>query len=156
MIFKKLSGVSAIAGAVLLATTSAALAGDRDKEEERDVRIGEKVDRVCFSRSIDGFSHTEKRSVVLRKGVSKEYYVETGSCFNLRRALSIGIDSRGGGCLSRGDYLIVSESAFGLKDNTGIGPDRCYIKAIYEWNEDAEAEETDTEESEETTTEDVS
>ena len=99
-----------------------------------DKRLGEQVDKICFNRSIDGFSATTKDTVVLKRGVSDEYLVEVfGICRDLDRAQSIGIASRQS-CLSANDSLIVSTSAFSLNDGTGIGPDRCRINRIFKWD----------------------
>lgn len=103
-----------------------------------DIRRGELVDRVCFTRQIDGFGETTDRAVVIREG-RDHYLVETfGGCFDLDWAQSIAFDSFGS-CLSRGDRLVPFDSAFG--NNNGIRhPQACRVKAIYEWNRDAEEE----------------
>lgn len=103
-----------------------------------DPRLGKQVDEICFNRSIDGFKHNTKDTVVLTKSVSDEYLVEVrGHCRDLKYAQSIGLDSYST-CLRDQDYIIVSTSAFSLSDGTGLGPDRCYIDAIYEWDDDAD------------------
>jgi len=102
-----------------------------------DPRLGEQVNKICFTQSINGFSGATKDTVILSKSVNDDYLVEvTGGCYNLRSAGSIGLDTNLS-CLSKFDNLVVSESAFSLKDSTGIGPQRCAIKAIYKWNKDA-------------------
>ncbi len=107
-----------------------------------DPRLGEKVKSICFNRSIDGFSENTKNTVVLSKGVSDDYMVEVGGvCSKLDYAQSIGIDSTLT-CVRPGDYLIVSDSAFSLNDQSGIGPDRCIIKDIRKWDKKAKADET--------------
>lgn len=108
-----------------------------------DARLGEKVEKICFNRSIDGFSNNERKTVVLSSGVNKDYIVEVrGVCSNLSHAQSIGIDSSLS-CVRRGDYLIVSDSAFSLNDSTGIGPDRCLIDRIHKWDKKAEQRKDD-------------
>jgi len=105
-----------------------------------DPRLGEEVSKICFNRSIDGFSENTDDTVVLTKGVNKDHIVEvSGICQDLKFAKSIAIDSRSS-CITRGDYLLVSSSAFSLDDGTGIGPDRCYIDKIYKWDKKAKAE----------------
>lgn len=106
---------------------------------EGDARLGEQVNKICFERQIDGFYDNTRDTVVLSSGVSRDYVVSvTGACPSLRFAQAIALDNRGAGCVSRGDVLIVSENAFSLNDQTGLGPDRCLINEIYEWDRDAE------------------
>lgn len=110
---------------------------------ENDARLGEEVNRICFQSTIDNFSDATRDTVVLDAGVSRQYLVEVfGVCPDLKHAQSIGIASRTS-CLTSSDALLVSDSAFGLNDGTGIGPRRCTIRSIYEWDEDAAVEETD-------------
>ncbi|MAF58513.1 DUF6491 family protein [Ponticaulis sp.] len=104
-----------------------------------DPRLGERVDRMCFTSTIDGFSQPDEDTVVLRASASRHYLVETASCFNLDRALSIGIDSRTS-CAGRGDRLIVSDSIFPGRTSTATSVDSCLITAIYEWDDDADEE----------------
>ena len=106
-----------------------------------DVRLGAKVEKICFNRNIDGFSNATKDTVVLSSGVKDDYVVEVrGVCQNLSFAQSIGIDSSLS-CVRRGDYLIVSDSAFG--HGGGLGPDRCFIDKIYKWDKTATSAKTD-------------
>ena len=101
-----------------------------------DARLGEQVKKICFNRSIDGFYNATRDTVVLTKGVAEDYIVEVrGICRNLATAKSIAVDSTLS-CVTRGDALIVSTSAFSLDDGTGVGPDRCYIEKMYRWNKD--------------------
>ncbi len=138
-----------LALASCVAFTACATATDANPKErgiaafKDDARLGEPVEKICFNRSIDGFSNAMRDTVVLSAGVSKNYIVEvSGICPNLDHAQSIAIDSTLS-CVSRGDYLIVSDSAFSLQDNTGFGPDRCLIDSIYTW--DKRAKNTDEE-----------
>lgn len=104
-----------------------------------DARLGEKVDKICFKREIDGFTHTDRDTVVVSAGINENYLLEVrGPCTNLRHALSIAIDAPLS-CVSRFDAIVVSTSAFTLNDPHG-GPQRCTINEIYAWNEDAEHE----------------
>lgn len=140
------TAIAVTASFIFMACTSAA--GEKKERGiaafKGDVRLGEKVDKICFNRSIDGFSMARKDTVVLSRGVSKDYIVEVkGVCTNLRHAQSIGIDSNLS-CVSRGDYLIVSDSAFGT--STGFGPDRCYINKIHKWDKKAKKKEATPEE----------
>ncbi len=123
---------------------AAAPAFAKDQDRAADPRIGEKVDRICFASGINGFQTPDgvEDAVVLTKGVNDKYYVElSGAGFNsLKFAQSVAIDSRpGGGCVTRGDRLIFSDSAFGFDRRDRVGPDSYLITGIYEWNEDAVA-----------------
>lgn len=109
---------------------------------EDDPRLGKEADRICFQSTIDNFSNPTRDTVILEAGVSRQYLVEVfGVCPDLKFAQSIAIAARTS-CLTSGDALLVSDSAFGLNDGSGIGPRRCTIRSIYEWDEDASAEET--------------
>lgn len=146
--------LSAALVAGLLAATGCTTNGDGEAAETRlepDPRRGAEVDRVCFTRSISNFSDTTRRSVVIEARVNDYYQIETfGPCFNLDDALSLAINTTGS-CLTRGDELFASESVFGFRDHSGIGPQRCVVRKIFEWNPDAleeseeEAEEDETE-----------
>lgn len=110
-----------------------------------DPRLGERVDKICNTRSVNGFSEETRDTVVVSVGASKEYLIETyGGCQNLRDAGSIALDASGS-CLRRSDNLIVSQSTFRMNDNIGPGPDRCAIKAIYKWDKDAQPQEAEPE-----------
>jgi len=109
---------------------------------ETDPRRGESVDRVCFVSSINGFTETTRSSVVIEARVNDYYQIETfGNCFDLDDALTIGFDTFGASnCLTRGDAIIASDSAFGLYDGFGIAPQRCTIREIYAWTPEAGAD----------------
>ena len=135
--FKLISfGIAAIG----LTTACASTPSDQPKGAAKyadDARLGEKVNKICFSRSIDGFSRNDRDTVVVSAIGKKQYLIEVrGLCTNLNHAQSIGIASTLS-CVTPGDALLVSQSAFSLNDEIG-GPQRCLIKDIYEWNEDAE------------------
>lgn len=107
-----------------------------------DPRLGKQVDRICFASSIDSFTQATDRTVVLERGVNDYYLVETfGNCRDLDWAQSIGIDSATS-CLTRGDALYASDSAFTLQRRGDIPPQRCPVKRIFEWNPDAESPES--------------
>jgi hypothetical protein len=102
-----------------------------------DARLGEQVQKICFNRNIDGFYNATQDTIVLTTGISDDYIVEVrGVCNNLRFAKSIAVDSTLS-CVTRGDALLVSVSAFSLSDGTSIGPDRCLIEKMYKWNKAA-------------------
>jgi Family of unknown function (DUF6491) len=97
-----------------------------------DPRLGEETRSVCFASTIDGFSMAERDSVLLHDG-RKRYLVEvTPSCLDLEFAHSIALDSTLS-CLTPGDAIIVGSAPGG-----GIGPRRCLIREIRNWNKDAE------------------
>ena len=139
--------LSAIAAVLVLPLMISACASEGTARDDAiaadDPRRGEKVDKICFNRNIDGFSDTRKRSVVLETSPSKQYLVEVrGICSQLRSAQRIAIDSALS-CVSRNDILIVSEQVFS-GSSASRSPDRCFISAIYKWDRkalDREAEE---------------
>ncbi len=150
-------GLSAMAALALFAAPLSASAEEPEKPKkefsaEGDPRLGEEVTNLCFTRSISGFKRYGKDALILRRSVKDRYLVTfSGICSNLRSVQAVKLASRSS-CLSRGDVILVSDSAF-FTDNTGFGIERCMIKRIYQWNEDAieEAadEESDTENNEE-------
>lgn len=119
---------------------SAAFAGE---PAGPDPRLGPEVDRICFTRSIDGFRTLKgvDDAVLLERGVNDWYYVELiGMCSEsqLRFAQSVAIVSRpSGGCLTSGDTLIFSDSAF--FNDRPIERNRCTVRRIYKWDEKAPA-----------------
>ncbi|MGJ8559893.1 MAG: DUF6491 family protein [Litorimonas sp.] len=113
---------------------------DAIAETLADVRVGEEVEKICFTRGIDSFSEEKRNSVVLRRGVNDEYLVVTRSCPYLDMAQSLRLDSTLG-CLRRQDSIRVYQSAFGPSDADRFAFDRCQIDAIYKWDDDAIADE---------------
>ena len=103
-----------------------------------DARLGEEVRNVCFTSTISGFHDATDDTVVISKG-SNDYLIEVhGSCFNLDHAQQLAVDSTTG-CLSKGDYIITSDSIAGFHDDTGFGGQRCMVKSVHEWDGKAEA-----------------
>ena len=101
-----------------------------------DIRLGEEVSKICFAGQIDGFRDTRRDTVILESGVRDEYIVEVmGGCQNLRHAGSIALDTNMS-CLHKFDNIIVFDSAFATK-TTPFSQERCAIKSIYKWDEDA-------------------
>lgn len=127
-------------GTIALMTGCASAGGASSSEHIAEIladrRVGEPVDKVCFARTIDGFRENTRDSVVLRRGANSDYLVTVKGCPRLNDAQSIGLTSSTS-CLRRSDRLIVSDSAFSLSGQTPLGPDTCWVDAIYEWNEDA-------------------
>lgn len=128
----------------LLSACATAAHSDGKEEKPRgveqfagDPRLGEEVSRMCFTSSIDSFSNATDDTVVLEVSPRKSYLVEvTRACSRLESAQSVALSSKSS-CATKGDRLLVSDSAFGLRQSSGIGPEKCLIKSIYEWNEDA-------------------
>ena len=123
------------------AVSGAALADD-DKsagDDGPDPRIGKQVDRICFQRNINGWRSVkgEDDVVLLERGVNNWFRVELlGGCDErvFRFAHAIGIDGMpGGGCVTRGDRILV-------EDGPGFRRS-CVITRIYEWDDDAVADE---------------
>lgn len=148
---QKVLSLIAAAGLGALAMTATGFADpksadEKQESEARDPRIGDEVRNICFQSSINGWRAVkgEDDVVLLQRGVRDWYWVELlGVCrwTDLRSALAIGIESRpGGGCVTRGDVIIVEETP-------GFNR-RCTITGIYEWNEDAGEEGEEDEESE--------
>lgn len=129
---------------ILIACTS--VASDEPRGAAKfadDPRLGEQVDKICFKRSIDGFSNATRDTVVLSAGVNEDYLVEVfGGCTNLRHAQRIAIDSSLS-CVDDGDFLIVSENLFSDGRSSGLDPQRCAIDSIYKWDKRAEMAEDD-------------
>lgn len=135
--------------AVVFAGAGALLAGAGATAEESgdkvDPRQGEKVDRICFGQNINNFKtlDSEDDAILLEKGVN-DWYKATliGSCnySELKWAQSVAIEQHpAGGCVTPGDYLIFSRSAFG--DFSFPNTTRCAISEIYKWNPEAADEE---------------
>ena len=126
------------AAALLAACASSSSAEEEMANWQEDARLGEKVDRICFSDSIDSFRMATRDAVIVRKGVNREYLVEmVGQCPDLDNANSLNFDtSPGSSCVTRGDKIYAHDSGFGV-DRSGVAQLRCPIRAIYEWNEDA-------------------
>ena len=129
---------------LLLVLTGCAATGDHTDrtEAEIDPRRGERVDRLCFGASIDGFGEATRTTVVVTEGRDK-YLLETfNGCFDLDHAGSIAFNNRTS-CLNRGDSFTPFTSVFG-PDNTSFHPIPCRIKAIYEWDREPAEEQTET------------
>lgn len=139
--FPTLAGLHPLAALIGLAMLSGCATGaSLSSDEELDATLaspmlGEKVDRICFSRGIDRFSNEKRNSVVLRRSVNDEYLVVSNFCPDLDRAMSLRLDSRSG-CLRRDDFIRVYQSAFGPREGDPLVFERCRIDAIYKWNED--------------------
>ncbi|MFN3211652.1 MAG: DUF6491 family protein [Henriciella sp.] len=116
-------------------------AREKEKAEQvfaNDPRRGDEVKRLCFASQIDGFGETTKRAVVVSEGLD-DYLIETfPGCFDLDWAQGLAIDSTSS-CLTKGDRLFAFDSPFGNHSGSGI-QQSCRVKAIYEWDRDADKE----------------
>ena len=122
--------------ALLSACTS--VPPESNREVEVSPRQGEEVRQICFASSINGWREVdgERSSIILTKGVSKEYKLDLSGICDLTYAFnSIATRTRGSSCLTRGDDIIFNDSLSGIN--------RCMVKKIYKWNP-AEITETDT------------
>ena len=135
---------------VMAALVGGALAiGSAAFAEDEAASVGEEVNRICFAREINNFKAIkgEDDAILLERSVN-DWYKATliGACSyrELKWAEAVAIDQRpAGGCLTPGDTLIFSRSAFG--DFTFPNTTRCAISKIYKWDsEAAEAEESAT------------
>ncbi|MEZ5921843.1 MAG: DUF6491 family protein [Parvularculaceae bacterium] len=140
-VLKKGLVFGALASIVLAAP---AFAGELKKTDEAksDPRQGAEVDSICFGRNINDFTTIKgvDNAALLRANVNDWYKVDLiGACYSsrLRFAQSVAIESHpSGGCVSKGDYLIFSSSAFGRPSNS-TDVSRCAISRIYKWDRDA-------------------
>lgn len=105
-----------------------------------DARLGERVDRICFTRNISGFGETTDDTVIVEAGVNDYYLIKTfGRCADLEYANSMSFDQFNEICLSEGDGIIPYDSAFG-PDAAGLPPRSCLIDEIYNWHPDRGAD----------------
>lgn len=103
--------------------------------------LGEKVDRLCFVRNIDGFGDTTRTTVVVEEGVNDYYLIEVfGACADLDWAQSFAFTRTTGSCLTRGDRMITFDTTFPTRADVRF-QNQCTIKAIYEWDKDKLGEE---------------
>ncbi len=101
-----------------------------------DVRVGEQVEEICFSRQIDRFRENGRDSVVLTRGASDEFLLMIRGCPLLSRAQSIRTGNRG--CLRDMGNIFVSDTVSAPLSGVPQRIDTCPVHAIYRWNEDAE------------------
>lgn len=131
---------------LLSACATAASGGDLSANPDKprgiaaladDPRLGEEVKSACFASSIDGFRDNTRETVVLEVSPSRDVLVDVGrGCSDMVDAATIGLASHSL-CLRKGDRLLVSDSFFGLSQSGGRPADRCLIRGIYAWDENA-------------------
>ncbi len=107
-----------------------------------DPRLGDKVDRICFASQINGFGFVDEYqdAVLIEARVNDWFFVELmGPCTvsGLRFAQTVALDfRRGGGCLTRGDRLVFSDSlSFGPARTANLR--RCTMGSVYRWDRNA-------------------
>ena len=108
-----------------------------------DPRNAGEVDRVCFTRGIDGFRDNKDQTVIVTRGVDDDYLLVLRNCPQLDRAQSLGVGKTPGSCLRRSDRIIVSESIFDVRGPGQVGLLPCFVNGIYRWDENALASEAD-------------
>ncbi|HRX73676.1 MAG TPA: DUF6491 family protein [Hyphomonas sp.] len=99
---------------------------------EGDPRLGEKVDKLCFTSNIDSFGNNTRDTFTVREG--RDYYlIEVfGSCLSLEHAMTVRLPTSSI-CLRPGDHVIVSDSLTGHGDGA-FSTQRCTVNAIYNWD----------------------
>lgn len=103
--------------------------------------LGEKVDRICFVRSIDGFSQPTRTTVIVEEGLNDHYLIEVfGACQDLDWAQSLTFTRTTGSCLTRGDRLLAFDTVFPDRSDLRFS-NQCTIRAIYDWDRDKLGEE---------------
>lgn len=127
--------IVAIAGVAALAAcqTAEEFAAEEERlQAEIAAKQGERVDRICFTQSINGWRELGDDAVLLRKNVNDWYKLDiSGTCDPEWAFNAIAIETRPAGahCVSRGDQIRTFDTAI---------DGRCFITAIHEWDDDAE------------------
>ncbi len=124
--------------------TSSCASTDKNERKPRgiaalqnDPRLGEEVDKICFSRNISGFESLDERTIILRRNVKDRYVVETyGTCTDLDSAWEIALDSFSS-CIRKQDRIILTRTTSRPFNRT------CHIKSIHKWNRKANNEASD-------------
>lgn len=100
-----------------------------------DPRLGEEVNKICFTHMIHGFNSLDERTVILNRGVKEDYVVETyGSCVDLDYAWEIALASQSS-CLRKYDSLIITRGS--TIPNSDPFTRTCRIKSMHKWNKNA-------------------
>lgn len=120
-----------LSGAILLGCSTSSLRSERQAELLSDPRVGEAVDRICFTGGFAGFSNNKRDSVVMQKNAAESYLLTVRGCPLLEEADSIEPLATGR-CLRLMDVLKVNP----LRDDlTGRVASRCQVNGIYKWND---------------------
>lgn len=126
---------------ILLVVLSLYIAGCATREDkvviplDSDPRIGEEVQQVCFTRSIDSWNDVDNdRNAVIIRMNNRDYYKLkiSGGCDPQWAMSTIAVITRGASnCYSRGDRIKTDADPF-----HGYGS-ACVITGINKWNPDA-------------------
>ncbi len=112
-----------------------------------DPRVGEEMDRICFTNGISGFSdyNGPEDALILRRGPGREYLVTLfPGCITVDRAQRVAfVDRFSGSCLMRGDEILVSAELF--RAGSSLDNDVCRISEVYAYDRDATAAEEEDE-----------
>lgn len=131
----------------LLLITACATSGEETETYENvtdDPRVGEEVPRLCFQRSISGFSeYGDGDGVILRRGASDRFLVTfAGACPGADSVQRIGLTGElsGGGCIRQSSRIFLSDSFTG-RGTSPFSTTSCLVKDIYVYDPKAGSEE---------------
>jgi len=103
---------------------------------KNDIRIGERVNRICFAGQINEHRGKTIDTVIVKSGLNREFILETaGTCANLKDAQSVELED-GFSCLAQSDSLLVYGSA--SNPDSPFSEERCTINSIHRWNEEVD------------------
>lgn len=127
--------IMAVAGAATLAGCQTAEdSAEREARLQAEIaaRQGAEVNRVCFTRNINGWRPLGDDAILVRARIDDWYQLNlSGTCDPEWAFNAIVLESRpaGGSCVSRGDHITTPETPIS---------GRCVITSIHEWDEEAE------------------
>lgn len=108
-------------------STGCATTDRADVDAEVAARQGAEVDRICFTRQIDGWRNLGRNAILVEKGVNEWFKLDlTGPCEPDLAFERIALRTRPpGGCLSKGDAVATfTTPTYGV----------CYITRMYSWD----------------------
>lgn len=107
-------------------------------EKDSDPRVGDSVDRVCFNRSITGWSNldNDNNALLVHFGVNRSYKVKlVGMCeANWAMARIAVVSKQGSSCMSVGDKIVTDAQMNSVSS--------CTITEIFEWHKQSNKETT--------------
>jgi len=129
-----------VTGICAAALSACATAGEKRPsgfaDYEGDPRLGQAINSACYGFDIDGFRENTRNTVIIEGRGRSEYLLTTRACFDLDGAMALGVSGRGG-CLTRGDRLVVTDTILPAYGGNSRDIETCIITGIYEWNEHA-------------------